>query len=218
MKVRTLLLAPLLLLFPVVMRGQSITQQLTDQVVLSPATATFTVVVSGGPCRSAWIVNGVEHFGEMASTISYSIPSTSADYKTGTKVQAQLYGCAGGPAKSQSVTATLTVNNFNVNLSIVNDDGTVPAVQMLISKVNTDGSTTAALALATDANGNASGGLLYDKTQIYAVAFTVDGAEISQLIPAPLFSMVYPNASSVTVAIVLKAGATTIQKSTVTVQ
>lgn len=98
----------LALLFPLALFGQSITTQPTNQIVTVGQTATFMLTVSGGPCRSVFIVNGAGHYGPFASTISYSLPNVTLPM-SGWKVQVELYGCTGGTAALNSNAVTLTV-------------------------------------------------------------------------------------------------------------
>src|SRR5712664_2859192 len=88
-----LVLAAFLLLLAGPLHAQTITQQPVSQTVQAGSPASFTVVVSGGPCRSLWLINGVGHYGAFASTITYTFPSTTLA-QSGTTVQVQLYGCA----------------------------------------------------------------------------------------------------------------------------
>src|SRR5262249_2122128 len=48
----------------------AITQQPQSQAVQAGQSATFTVTVSNGPCRSFWYINGVGYYGSIGSTIS----------------------------------------------------------------------------------------------------------------------------------------------------
>lgn len=113
----------LFFLFALPVGAQTITQDLTNQTVTAPQTATFTVTVSGGPCHSAFYVNGGLHFGPVGSTISYSIPSTDPNYRSGTTVYVKIYGCTLA-GSSLSSTVTLTVN-------------TAPPAPLINAKINT---------------------------------------------------------------------------------
>jgi len=87
----------------------SITTQLANQAVLAGQTATFTVAVSNGPCRSFWYINGAGYYGAFASTISYKIPNTTLAMN-GWKVFVNLYGCGTmGANLGNSQAAVLTV-------------------------------------------------------------------------------------------------------------
>lgn len=85
----------LLLLFALPLSAQQITQQPLAQTVQVGQAASFTVSVSGGPCRSLWLINGAGHYGSLASSVTYTFPSATLA-QNGTTVQVQLYGCAGG--------------------------------------------------------------------------------------------------------------------------
>lgn len=210
------LLPFLLVALPV--SGQTITTQPTNQTVLAPSTASFTVVASAS-CRSLWTVNGVGHFGATASVLTYTIPSTSPDYRTGTTVQVQLFGCTGSTAKLLSAKVTLTVNNLNVNLNVANDDGSFPAVTLTIAVVNADNSQSPVLTLTTNAQGIASGGFLYSPANMYSISATLNGQLMfpPELFSGALFSLIYPNAATVSASFVLKAGQATLVSSDVKV-
>jgi len=100
----------LLCALPVFAQGPAITQQPVSQTVQAGNPASFTVTVSGGPCRSLWLINGAGHYGSFASTITYTFPSTTLA-QSGTSVQVQLYGCAAGAISLLSNKVTLTVIN-----------------------------------------------------------------------------------------------------------
>jgi len=76
-------------------KAQTATQQLTNQVVQIGQTATFTVTVSGGPCRSQWTVAGTSFYGTVASAFSYTTPAATAAMN-GESVAIDIYGCTGG--------------------------------------------------------------------------------------------------------------------------
>lgn len=263
----------LALLFALPAHAQTITQQPVSQTVQAGSPASFTVVVSGGPCRSLWLINGSGHYGAFASTITYTIPNATLA-QSGTTVQVQLYACAASTFNLLSNKVTLTVINavalqsisltpiaptigigqtetftamgtFNdgstqdvsasvtwasssasaslsrnvatglsmgsaivtatsggivgstvltvqpvltVNFSALNDDGTIPNVQLVLTQVvfNADGTTnsTSLLDLVPDASGNASGQFLLDPTQTYDAV----------LLGAPMQPMLYPAA------------------------
>jgi len=87
-----------------------ITSQPADQTVTAGQPVTFTIVIANGPCRSLWYVNGTGQYGAFASTISYTIPSTTLAMN-GWKVAANLYDCGStGANLGNSQTAILTVN------------------------------------------------------------------------------------------------------------
>ena len=224
-RLKTAIAALILFLLPSLGHAQTITMNLTPQAVLAPATATFTVGITGGPCRSVWSVNGVGHYGNgalsTATTVSYTIPSTSPDYRTGTKVWATIYGCAGGPASILSGTATLTVNNLNLSLTVANDDGSIPAVVVTISALDlANNTTTAVLTLTTNAQGVATGGFAYNPANMYSVSFTLNGNPVipPEQFSGALFSLIYPNAKTVTASFVLKAGVAALVSSDFKVQ
>ena len=110
----------MLLLFCVILGAKStaaqvagapaITTQPANQTVTAGQAATFTVVISNGPCRSLWNVNGAGVYGSVGSTISYTIPNTTLAMN-GWKVLVNLYGCGStGANLGNSQTAILTVN------------------------------------------------------------------------------------------------------------
>lgn len=106
MKILSCGLLALCFAFP--LRAQTIATQLVSQTVQVGQSATFTVTVTGGPCNSLWIVNGVGHSGDTGSTISWVIPNAQpAD--NGTKISVMLYPCTGGPAVLITRPAILTV-------------------------------------------------------------------------------------------------------------
>jgi len=89
----------------------AITTQPTNQTVTAGQTATFSVALSNGPCRSFWYVNGTSYYGAYASTILYSIPNTTAAMN-GWKVYVNLYDCgSSGASIGNSQSATLTVTS-----------------------------------------------------------------------------------------------------------
>jgi hypothetical protein len=90
--------------------GPAITTQPANQTVTAGQTATFSVVISNGPCHSLWNINGAGHYGSLASTISYTIPNTTLAMN-GWTVTVDLYGCGStGVNLGNSQTAILTVN------------------------------------------------------------------------------------------------------------
>jgi hypothetical protein len=105
------LLFILALLFATSLRAQAITSQPTNQTVTVGQTATFTLTVSGGPCRSFLVFSGLglaNKYGPYASTISFSLPAVTLAMNNGT-VQFQLYSCTGGGSTLNSNVVTLTV-------------------------------------------------------------------------------------------------------------
>ena len=89
----------------------AITTQPTNQTVSTGQTATFSVALSNGPCRSFWYINGAGYYGAYASTILYSIPNTTAAMN-GWKVYVSLYDCgSSGASIGNSQSATLTVTS-----------------------------------------------------------------------------------------------------------
>ena len=89
----------------------AITTQPANQTVTAGQSATFTVVVSNGPCRSLWYINGAGHYGDIGSTISYTIPNTTLAMN-GWIVAVNLYECGSTAAHlGNSQTAILTVNS-----------------------------------------------------------------------------------------------------------
>jgi hypothetical protein len=98
----------LFLLLASSLSAQSITTPLANQTATVGQAATFTVTVSGGPCRSLWSINGVGHYGAVASTLSYTFPAVTLA-QNGTTVAVDLYGCAGGSIELRPPAVTLTV-------------------------------------------------------------------------------------------------------------
>src|ERR1700722_7796125 len=89
----------------------AITTQPANQTVTEGQAATFTDVVSNGPSRSFWNINGVGSYGAVASTISYTIPNATLAMN-GWKVSVNLYSCGStGANLGNSQTAILTVNS-----------------------------------------------------------------------------------------------------------
>ncbi len=89
----------------------AITQQPQSETIQAGQSSTFTVVVSNGPCRSFWNINGAGHYGAVGSTISYTIPNTTLAMN-GWKVSVNLYSCGlTGANLGNSQTAILTVNS-----------------------------------------------------------------------------------------------------------
>ncbi len=113
------ILAVLILFFAIPLSAQTIAQQPTDQTVLVGQSATFTVTLSSGTCRSFWLINGSGHYGALANSISYVIANTVLA-QNGTTVQVQLYGCTAGPASLISNVVKLFVNDvpLNINLTV----------------------------------------------------------------------------------------------------
>src|SRR5258706_14174014 len=70
----------------------SITSQPASQTVTAGQSATFTVTVANGPCRSYWFINGAGYYGGFSSTISYTVPNTTLAMN-GWKLNVNLYGC-----------------------------------------------------------------------------------------------------------------------------
>jgi Bacterial Ig domain/Immunoglobulin I-set domain len=92
----------------------SIAQQPQSQTVQPGQSATFTVVIANGPCRSIWYLNGAGSYGSFASTISYTIPNVTLAMN-GSKVFVNLYGCGTtGANLGNSQTAILTVSSAAV--------------------------------------------------------------------------------------------------------
>jgi hypothetical protein len=102
-------LIPLLLLCATSLRAQTFTLQPVAETVQAGAAATFTATVTGGPCRSLWVIGGTGHYGQVASSFTYTFPSAALT-QSGTTVQVQVYGCASGAGgTSFSSTVKLTV-------------------------------------------------------------------------------------------------------------
>jgi glucuronoarabinoxylan endo-1,4-beta-xylanase len=89
----------------------AITTQPTNQTVTVGQSATFTAVVSSGPCRSLWFINGQGYYGPFSSTISYTITNTTLAMN-GWTVAVSLYDCGSmGANLGNSQTAILTVTS-----------------------------------------------------------------------------------------------------------
>jgi Bacterial Ig domain/Immunoglobulin I-set domain len=92
----------------------SIAQQPQSQTVQPGQSATFTVVIANGPCRSIWYLNGAGSYGSFASTISYTVPNATLAMN-GANVFVNLYGCGTtGATLGNSQTAILTVTSAAV--------------------------------------------------------------------------------------------------------
>jgi hypothetical protein len=89
-------------------RAQTIVTQPVSQTVQVGQWPTFTVIVSGGPCRSFWTINGAGYYGPYLSTISYTLPKATLAMN-GWQVQVNLFGCSGGTASLNTSTVTLSV-------------------------------------------------------------------------------------------------------------
>ena len=89
----------------------AITTQPANQTVTVGQSATFTAVVSNGPCRSLWYINGQGYYGSFSSTISYTIPNTTLAMN-GWTVAVNLYDCGStGANLGNSQTGILTVTS-----------------------------------------------------------------------------------------------------------
>jgi len=108
-----------LLLFAAPLSAQTIATQPADQTVLVGQSATFTVTLASGTCRSLWLINGVGKFGSMANSISYVIPN-ALQVQDGTTVQVQLFGCTAGPSSllSNKVKFHVSAVPLNINLAV----------------------------------------------------------------------------------------------------
>ena len=207
-----------LLLFALPAFAQSITTQPQSLTVQVGQTAAFTVIVSGGPCRSDWILSGPpgSQYGATASTITFSIPNVTMAMN-GLTLYAELYGCTGGSANLNTQTVTLTVvqAGVTVNLQIAYDDGTIPAMSMVLNQVvtNSDGTTTSTpvLSLTPDpTTGTATGNFIPVKTVIYqAVLFLAGVPAFTQNFDPNVMLTVQPKLAAVNVnAVFFKADGT----------
>lgn len=192
MKIRKIYGVLVLVLFAVIpARAQSITQQLVPQTVQVGQTATFTIGFTGGTCRSAWFLSGVQHYGSYApSPISYMLPNVTLA-QNGTTVQVKLYGCSGGTASVTSNKVVLTVVSTGVTLQSISVAPTSPSVfvggtqQLSATGTYSDGSTqnltttatwsSSALGVATVTGGLAKG-IAPGQAKISATSGTVTGS------------------------------------------
>ena len=95
-------------------QAPTITTQPANQTVQVGQSATFTVAVSNGPCRSIWYINGTGYYGSFDSTISYTIPSATLAMN-GWTVTVNLFDCGSAGANlGNSQTARLTVSQATV--------------------------------------------------------------------------------------------------------
>jgi len=146
--------------FPWIARAQTTTQQLANQVVQIGQTATFTVTVSGGPCRSQWTVAGTSFYGTVGSTFSYTTPAATAAMN-GESVAINIYGCTGGTAALRSA-AILTVSRATtlaVTGSVRFDDGTTVYVGAITANQWNGTGWVSAGTINSSANGNLAGSL-----------------------------------------------------------
>jgi hypothetical protein len=141
-------------------KAQTATQQLTNQVVQIGQTATFTVTVSGGPCRSQWTVAGTSFYGTVASAFSYTTPAATAAMN-GESVAIDIYGCTGGNSELRSA-AILTVSGaitLAVSGTVRFDDGTTVYVGAITANQWNGTGWVSAGTINSGANGNLAGSL-----------------------------------------------------------
>lgn len=196
MKIRKLAVLLLLTLPLLPLRAQQIIQQPVSQTVQAGSPASFTVVVSGGPCRSLWLINGIGHYGALASSITYTFPATTLT-QNNTNVQVQLYGCASGTLKPLSSIATLTVINV-ITLQSILLGPVAPIIGIGQTQIFTvtgqynDGSTKDLSSTATfvsdtpsvaSLSGNVATGLLIGSAIISATYGTVTGSTALIVLP-----------------------------------
>ena|ERR1700722_982347 len=155
-----LFLVSLIIGLPWSARGQTATQPLTNQVVQVGQKATFTVTVSGGPCRSQWTVAGTSFYGTVASTFSYTTPTATAAMN-GETVAINIYGCTGGSSQIR-LSAILTVSH-DISLAVTGtvrfDDGTTVYVGAITANQWNGTDWVSAGTINSGANGNLTGSL-----------------------------------------------------------
>jgi hypothetical protein len=157
---KILILAMFLMAMAAASRGQAISQAFVNQTVAVGQTATFTVTVAGGPCRSAWTVAGVFSWGTMASTFTYTTPPATAAMN-GEKIYIDLFSCSGGKTELFS-TAFLTVASgisLNVTGTLKFDDATTVYVGAVSVQQMSGSSWVSAGGINLDVNGNFNGSL-----------------------------------------------------------
>jgi hypothetical protein len=158
---KILVLTAILMTIAVTSRGQTISQAFVNQTVSVGKTATFTVTVTGGPCRSAWTIAGTFSWGVMASTFTYTTPPARMAMN-GEKIYLDLFSCTGGKTESFS-TAYLTVTSdtsLNVTGTLKFDDGTAVYVGAVSVQQMSVTNWVSAGGITLDANGNFSGFLI----------------------------------------------------------
>jgi hypothetical protein len=163
------ILAMLLMTVAATSRGQTISQAFVNQSVAVGQTATFTVTVTGGPCRSLWTIAGTSSWGATASTFAYTTPPATTAMN-GEEVYIDLFSCTGGTTELFS-TAHLTVTS-NISLNVTGtlkfDDATTVYVGA-VSVQQMSGSTwVSAGGINLDANGNFSGFLIVNPNLVDA--------------------------------------------------
>jgi hypothetical protein len=163
------ILAAFLMITAPFLSAQTIAHPLTNQTVQVGQSATFTMSVAGGPCRSLWTIAGAEKYGALASAFTYTTPPATAAMN-GQKITIQLYSCTGGNTNlySNAVLTVTTSTALNVTGSLKFDDATIAYVGAL-SVLQMSGTTwVSAGGINLDANGIFSGFLIVDHSLVDA--------------------------------------------------
>ena len=163
------ILAMLLMSMAATSRGQTISRALVNQTVAVGQTATFTVTVTGGPCRSAWTIAGTFSWGLVASTFTYTTPPATAAMN-GEKIYLDLFSCTGGGTELFS-TAFLTVTpdaSLNVVGTLKFDDATTVYVGAVSVQQLSGSKWISAGGINLDVNGNFSGFLIVNPSLVDA--------------------------------------------------
>lgn len=204
----------------------AIVAQPTNQIAAVGGSAVFSVITIDASCRSVWIFQGVHHFGGTGTSISYTINGVTAAMD-GAQAQVDIYGCATAPAQlSNIVTLHVVPTAITVSVQIVNDDGTSPSVDCVISQIvtNADGTTTTTPVLDLNSGGGAAptltGSFPVDRTLNYRADLYVNGSilPVTQLISAPTLFAVFPNVSQMSAQVVLFASSGLVKSTNFTTQ
>jgi hypothetical protein len=181
MKFRSILLSAVLVVLASSSRGQTVTQQPTNQTVTVGQTATFTIAISDPTCTVMWQRNG-SNVRSGADLLSYTTaPTTLAD--NGAKFGTVVYNCKTA-ANAHSAVAGLIVAKavtLNVTGSLKFDDQTVVYVGAIVAQQDNAGTWVDAGAINIDANGLFSGYLIVNPALVDAAG----NLEITLGITAP---------------------------------
>ncbi len=166
---KILVLTAVLMTMAATSRGQTISQAFVNQTVAVGQTATFTVTVTGGPCRSAWTIAGKFSWGLVASTFTYTTPPATAAMN-GEKIYLDLFSCTGGTTELFS-TGYLTVASdisLNVTGTLKFDDATTVYIGAVSVQQMSGANWVPAGGINLDANGNFSGFLIVNPSLVDA--------------------------------------------------
>jgi hypothetical protein len=158
------------------------TQPAAQSAYIAGQPATLSVQASGSaPLNYQWLVQsaGTASFVPVAGAISatFTTPALALS-NSGDRYQVTVSNAAGAVTSG-----TVTLNVFpgvNVSLSLLYDDGSVPAGQFAVSLVTqaADGtlSSTPVCTIIPDAGGNGSCSFPFDSSQQYSVSLFVPGS------------------------------------------